>query len=280
MILDNGATPKDFLIDLTEKFITDMLISVTDSSRIVGSGFYSLYGTSSIRGVFYMQMNVQAQKIESTNFKEFSIDFIGKNLPQKEKMKTEAKEARGESQELFEYDLDNLVLRNDGGAVLTGEQYFVRTSSQQNYYNGMSNTGTLSYYYYNDIIVVNIDPSGKIDWTEKIPKSQVTTDEGYFSSYALCVLNKKLYFVFNDNPKNFSLKPGEKIRSFNPGDESVVSLVTIEKDGKLSRETLMNSKGGDGLLRPKVCEQIFPDGLIIYSEGKKFQRLGKITFAE
>ena len=101
--------------------------------------------------------------------------------------------------------MDQLILRNDGGALLIAEQYFVQEEYDRNqfydpyysnYYN--RNYNDIDYVYnYNDIIVVNIRPDGEIEWTARIPKRQVTTnDGGYYSSYAMSIVRSKIYFVF------------------------------------------------------------------------------------
>jgi len=78
--------------------------------------------------------------------------------------------------------------------------------------NGGTRTTTVYYYYYNDIIVININPGGETEWTKKIAKRQPSSnDGGFFSSYSLSIVKDKMYFVFNDSPKNLITSVKENI---------------------------------------------------------------------
>jgi hypothetical protein len=128
------------------------------------------------------------------SFNEFEIDFITQNMTEKLKKKTKKREAKGKDVELYQYDLDNIVLKDDGGAILVGEQFFIRVVTTTD---AQGNVRTTTHYYYNDIIVISINPKGEIDWTEKIAKRQHTiNDNGYFSSYAMAVNEDKINFIF------------------------------------------------------------------------------------
>jgi hypothetical protein len=94
-------------------------------------------------------------------------------------------------------------LRSDGGAILVAEQYYVQTVMPNNgysmspygynsmyynryyynspFYSGYNNRRPDYYYNYNDIIVVNIRPTGEIEWSARIPKLQESkNDQGLF----------------------------------------------------------------------------------------------------
>ena len=212
--------------------------------------------------------------------KDFGLDFITSNLKEKTAQKAKKKAAKGKNVELFEYDLDHLILREDGGAVLVGEQYYMRvTTSTTTTANGGTTTRTTYHYYYNDIIVVNIDPSGNIQWAEKIPKRQYArNDNGRYSSYAMAVVEDRMYFVFNDNPKNlFEATPG-KTYNMTLGSKSIVTLVEMNSDGRFSREALFTKQDAGVYTKPKLCEQIGDNELVIFGLRKKNQRFMKATF--
>jgi hypothetical protein len=188
-----------------------MQIAINDERDIICGGFYSEKGTFSIKGSYFLKIDGQTQEIKAKSFKEFGIDFITQHMTQRQEKKAKKKAAKGKNIELYEYDLDNIILRDDGGAYLIGEQFFVKVVTRTTTgSNGHTSTSTTTYYYFNDILVINMSPSGEIEWTEKIPKRQRTTnDGGFFSSYALSVVKDKLYFVFNDHPKNLFYKAGQ-----------------------------------------------------------------------
>ena len=124
-----------------------------------------------------------------------------------------------------------------------------------------------------------MSPDGKIEWSKKIAKKQVTrNDGGFFSSYALSIVKDKLYFVFNDNPKNLFYKGEGKLYNFNKSKESLVVLVTLDNEGNQTREALFSAKEADILTRPIVCEQISKNEMILFGQRKKTHRFARILF--
>ncbi len=144
---------------------------------------------------------------------------------------------------------------------------------------GGTTTSSTSQYYYNDIIVISISPDGSIDWNEKIPKKQVTVnDGGFYSSFAVSVVKDKLYFVFNDHPNNLFYKKQGKLSNFNKGPDSVMVLVELDSQGNQTREALYNAKKSGILTRPKVCEQISDNEMILFGQDNKIHRFARLTF--
>jgi hypothetical protein len=225
----------------------------------------------------------------------------------KEKAKKAARKGdKKRSAELYQYALDELVLRSDGGAVLIAEQYYVEQRNDYNdryydpyryggfgyrglrsrFYNpyyspyGYNNYRDNNYYYnYNDIIVVNIRPNGEIEWTARIPKQQVTSnDGGYFSSYAMSIVRDKFYFVYNDNYKNHDPKRKDnKWYNYN-GRNSVITLAEVSKDGAVRINPVYNNREAGITTRPKICKQIGRNQMLIYGEKGRKYRFGNLTF--
>ena len=274
----NGGRDSDTPVQVEGKFITDMQIAIDKDLNVLCGGFCSALGTFSIEGSFFLKLNSSSNEVVSESYKAFGIDFITQHMSKRNEKKAKKKDKKGKDVEMYQYDLDNIILKEDGGVMIIGEQYFVRTvTSTSTDANGATRTTTNYYYYYNDIIVISVAPNGDIDWTQKIPKIQITSnDGGFFSSYALSVVADKLYFVFNDNPKNLFYTGEGSIYNFNSGKESLVVLVTVDSDGVQKREALFSAREADILTRPKVCEQISGTEMIIFGQRKKSHRLGKM----
>ena len=280
---DKGENTKEYPILLEKKFLTDMKIAINLEGDIICGGFYSDNGTATIKGSYFLKIDESTKSIVFKSFKEFEIDFIIQNMTDKNKRKIQKRKEKGKDVELYEYDLADIVLKEDGGAVLIGEQHYVRevttTDSQGNI--------SISYhYYYNDIIVISIDPEGQIEWTEKITKKQRTVnDNGLFSSYALAIVGDQLNFIFNDNAKNLATSKMTKgkakgvVYDFTKRFKSSVAvLVQIDSDGRQVKEALFNAQEAELLIRPKVAEQISNQEMVIYGQKRRTERFGKITF--
>jgi hypothetical protein len=211
-----------------------MQFSFDNKGNIICGGFYSDKGTTTMKGAYFFTIDFTTKAIVKKSFKEFGVEFLTQNLTEREKEKVEKKLEKGKEVEEYAYKLDDLILREDGGLVLVGEQAYSVTTTHYSS-SGMSYKETR--YYYNDIVVVNISPEGEIEWGTKIPKRQMTTnDGGYFSSYLMVVLKDKLYFIFNDCPKNLNVQKEGKYCFFNAFNESVAVLVELDGAGNYSKE--------------------------------------------
>jgi len=211
--LDNGKKIKDYEINLEDKFITDITYTIAKNGDLICSGLYSENGTSSIKGAFYMTIDFDTRKVKNNSIKEFDEEFITQGWSDKAIAKAKKKEQKKDRAiEMYEYDLSDFVLRDDGGAVLLAEQYYVRVvTTTTTDANGNTTTRTTYHYYYKDVIVVNISPKGKIEWATKIDKYQHSVNDfGYYSSYVLQVDGDKLHLIYNERARNYFEKDERK----------------------------------------------------------------------
>lgn len=275
---NNGENKVDYEIKLEDKFITDISFSINDNGDIVAGGFYSKKGNFSVDGAYYLVLNGQTKEIKNSSFKEFDIDFITQGMTEREEKKARKKEEKGKDQELFEYDLHDLVKRSDGGIILIGEQFFIQATTV---FNGKTTT-TIYTYHYNNIIIVNIDNAGKIDWAQTISKRQVSSsDFGYYSSFALAVTDNKLRFIYNDSRENLKPKKQGYIKNYTFRDkDGIVTLATIDKDGKITLEALINDADIEVGIRPKVCNQINDNEILLFGEKRKKDQFAIVSFTQ
>lgn len=271
---------REYDVKLDGKFLNQMLITINLDHELICAGFYSNKGTAVADGSYYLKIDSETREIVVKNFKEFDIDFITQNMTDKEENKARKKEAKGKDVEIWAYDLDGSVMADDGSIFLVAEQYYVETKTTTTTTNGVPKTKITNYYHYNDIVVVRIDFMGNILWAEKIGKKQRTVnDEGFFSSYNLNVVGDKLYFVFNDHPDNEFLRENEdEYETFRGNKKSMIAIVEMDADGKHNRTTLVSAKEAGVMTRPKVCEQISSDEMILFGQRGKNQKFAIVTF--
>ena len=275
--VDNGAIANEYSASLTDKFLTDMQIGVRNNKDIVCAGFYSESGKTSIRGTFFLSIDANTKEIKTKSFKEFDIDFITQNMTEGQANKAKRKEEKGKEPELYQYDLDKLIVRSDGGAMLIGEQYYVKTVTSYTRTGNVSMPVTTYYYYYNDIIMVNINPDGNIAWATKIPKRQMSVnDGGFYSSYALAINKDKIYFIYNDSPDNLDYNGVGNIKTANVR-RQYVTVASVNAKGEVKR-TPLGAVNSEVIVRPKVCEQISYSEMILFGQRGKTQQFGKIVF--
>jgi hypothetical protein len=258
-----------------------MQIGISPKGNILCGGFYSDQGLYSINGSYFLVYDSDTKELLKESTKEFGIDFVTEGMTDRQEKKTKKKENKGKDAEMYEYDLDNFIMREDGGGVLVAEQYWVKvvtttsTDSQ-----GHTHTHTTYHYYFNNIIVISIDPDGEIEWTQKIIKTQHTVNEsGYYSSYAMAIVNDKLYFIFNDHPKNLLYTKGARVYSYNRK-HNMVSIVEIDGNGNKNKGILIAEDDLETISVPRISEQVSKDELILYSMKKKYNQFIKLKFKE
>lgn len=300
---------QEYKISLKDRFITDLTFRVADDGDLVFSGFYSDKSAKSVKGTCFFKISPQTKDMTSVSTREFDFDFLTENLSDKNKEKAKAAAMANNKEkeaELPSYSLDKLILRSDGGALLIAEQYFIEERYNNNfnrfgspysyyggwydpfyspfyspygYYNRFNNNRQADYYFnYNDIIVVNIRPDGEIDWAARIPKRQRSmNDGGINSSYAMSTIADKLYFIYNEDPRNLDPK-SKKIYTDEPDKYSVVVLAEVDKSGQVKRAPLFQNKEEGIVTRPKICRQIGRRDMAIYGEQGKNYRFGRLSF--
>jgi hypothetical protein len=285
-------------IELPNQYITDLTFRMADNGDLVCAGFYSDKGATSMKGTCYFRINPTTNQTILQNAQPFSFEFLTANLSAKSKEKARLAETNNDKSraaELYDYTLDKLILRSDGGAILVAEQYYLEERRQNNFndpynfygntlwryntfgYNNYNNTQSDYYYHYNDIVVVNIRPDGTLEWASRIPKRQTTAnDGGLYSSYAMSTVQDKLYFVYNDHPRNFD--PKRKNNSEYDGKMSIVAVAAINREGQVDVKPLFSDVNADVVTRPKACRQVGRREMTIYGERGKSYRFAALKF--
>ncbi|MCB0705374.1 MAG: hypothetical protein KDC34_08700 [Saprospiraceae bacterium] len=275
LVYEQGEqTARQVEIDPGDYFITDLTFRVNRNGDVICAGFYSLKDTYSIKGVCYFRLDAENYDVIQSDIEPFDFEFLTEFLSDRKAEK--ASRSPDEKLSLYQYGLDHLILRSDGGAILVAEQFYTRTVVNYDY-RGMTNTRV--FYYYNDMVVVNISPQGTIEWATRIPKRQVTSEDGgYYSSYSMAVVRDHLYFVFNDNPRNFEgdRSPNE-LHNFGTG-RSVIALADVSIEGELKIYPLQANSETNVISRPKMCKQTGSREMVIYGERNRLYRFAKLSF--
>lgn len=276
---NKGNTVKEYEISLqdNQKIITELTFRVNNKQELIIAGFYSEHAFDKAKGTCYLRIDTETQAILKKETKEFDFAFLTENMSKHQVNRAENARRKGNTRreaELYRFSLDDLILRSDGGSVLIAEQAYIEKETNSN----GRNISTRYHYYNNDIIVVNISPDGSIDWSSRIEKRQHTiNDSGYFSSYAMAITKNKLYFVYNENPKNLLENNYREPRSFN-GSWSVIALAEIDMKGEVEVYSIESNKKLGIISRPKVCAQVSKDKMAIYGEKKSKYRFGLLRF--
>ena len=269
---NESGTLSQYELDLgKDKFATDISYFI-ENGLLKICGFYSddLKRYSAV-GVFYLTINIDSKVVETKSFQPFKKEFIAGFIGERK---------AGKGRGLNNFDIKNILSNEDGGFTFIAEYYRYYQVCTTNA-NGQR---TCTYHYlYNDIIVANIDSKGIVDWVERVPKLQHTTnDGGYYSSYIVGVNNGNINIVFNDSPKNLAILKADpnasRIKNMAKAKKSVSVLVTVTPNGDVTRELLFTNKQSKTILRPKLHRQLAEDEIIVYATRGKLYKFGKLKF--
>lgn len=265
-----GYDTKSFDLSLDNDVIFDLKLAHSNQNEIIVAGFYSPDKKSGIKGAFYAALDIKEEKLIKQNKKEIAVELLKKGESKRTKKRIDKKQKKGKDLELFNYTIDDLILRDDGGVVMIAEKYYTYTTTTTD------SKGRIRYivhYVHGDILLTSINPTGKIEWVDKIQKLQNATTP-YFSSYALAVSGSRMYLIYNDNFKNYEeykreKKEGKRYDMNLSKKKGVVSIYEIEAEGYKRKEILFSNKELNGNAIPIQHHQISDNSLIIFVRSKK-----------
>jgi hypothetical protein len=198
--------------------------------------------------VFFTRISEQPGNPKISNQKEFSTADLALFETKKDKS--------GDEGLSNTFKFKDIILRDDGGAILIAEEEYLFTRSSQ--VNGYKTYTT--FIANNEICITSISPKGEIEWVRMIPKKEVSFNNGLEIGYALLKSTDSLYFLYNDDKDNLNNSLDTKAVPINILKDAVATLVTVSFDGKMSRNIAFNIKEfTKGLIFPRFCKQLSPN---------------------
>ena len=273
-----GQMPEVSTIPSGDRFLQDITMRMLDTGDIICVGFWGDKGSWKVRGAFFMRLDGDNMEVLHESFSQFDDGFITQYMNEKQ---AEGSGKKGDEIEWLECDLIGTVIRDDGGVFIIAEQYRIRVELKSHETASGSLTSSRTVHYYdNDILVINIDLKGDMEWATKIPKCQYTKNaDRRYSSYVLNVKNDNMYFVFNDNGQNLGLRAGDKVHQFDVLSKgAMITLATVDGDGKVHREAVLAPDQSAAILSPQECFQLEHDRVFINAKRKDEYRYGIVTF--
>ncbi len=278
--LQGGAVVRDYPIRPQGYEITHLTFRIGKAGDLVCSGFFARPGESRSRGACYFRVDPLSGEATGLSFDEFNFDFINEFMSdrRREEVKEETQAGDRRGPRLRAYRLKDLVLRTDGGGLLVAEQAYLDDFVTP------SIDGTLRvdyFYHFNDVVIINIQPGGAVEWAARIPKRQVTrNDNGRYSSYAMSIFRDRLFFIFNDNQYNFEgTQRRNKLYPFH-NRSPVLALTEVSKTGRLRTFPLYAGRSPGLRVRPSQCRQVGLREMLLYGESGRSFQLGRMRFQE
>lgn len=249
--LDKEGNDQEQIIPFHNYQSYDMSIQYDEiNQRLVAAGLYATEQTNLSNGIFYFNTDLQSPPIVQTS--PLEENFM-RSLTGKRKKKLMG---------VQNFDICQVVLRKDGGALLIAEQRFSYESTAA-FYEEERSTPQADYLYEN-ILVASIHPSGKVYWKDVLFKSQSSeNDQGRCSSFFTVMTNSNIRFVYNNNIS---------------WDTSIFEYV-INSQGEVQRNVVAHQERKSGLL-PQLSSglQVSAFEMLALSERDQKLRVLKINY--
>lgn len=157
------------------------------------------------------------------------------------------------------FEFLKVVPRSDGGLLCVAEQKEIATESDIIMVNGIPTSTSKNIYNFNDILVLNVNAQGSVEWSHVIHKNQTTVnDGGYFSSAVVFVSDNFIQLIYND-----------QIRS-----SGEVMQYTLYSNGKMMSRKLLKSELDYVVVIPLESTQVSSNKIIIpTSKNRRFALL-------
>ena len=247
---------RTYSVAMNEYLTYDVYFAIDNlNKRLVAGGLYSVENRGRAEGFFYLNVSPKSPGPPTITFHPFSDDFVATLL----------EKAKNKNKGVPEVNVQEVVLRRDGGILLIGElnKRFERRSGPGNSNYGRGGNPQIVDYYYDDLFVISLHPSGEAHWKNVLHKKQFSQDDdAVYSSYFLAKTPTALRLVFNDEIKY----------------ENTVSEYVIKGNGNFDRNAVMSTENQQLRLRFRDAVQIGANEIIIPSERRSRLKLVRVVF--
>ena len=245
---------------------------------VINSLFYAKK-RGNVEGIFTAVWDVDTKQMITQNFQ-----VIGDSV------RLVAKSNGGNKTALNDYFIRDVILKKDGGFILTAEDFYSQSQSspwnRYDYLYGYPSFSPYNYYmyspysygyydrypyynnynqqryYYNNVLVLNMDKSGKPDWVSVINKSQYDDQTDNFLSYVIMLNGGQLHFLFNSLER----------RTLLLGDQSVSG------SGQVTRNPPLKNLDRGYQFMPRYGKQVSATEIIIPCTYRNYICFAKIEF--
>ncbi|MCW3088699.1 MAG: hypothetical protein JWQ78_2085, partial [Sediminibacterium sp.] len=277
--LSDGFTGSD--LKVAGIYLDDIRIKTDNINKhYLITSFFSKARRGNIEGLYYTLWDKQQNKEILNATTVFSEEF------------REDAKGEGASKTAFnDYFLKNIILRKDGGFIIISESAY--TSSRGNtlnrwdylygspywspvdYYSwnspigyypwwrsSLNNANSLTRYFADNIAVISFEPSGKMEWSNVIRKSQYDDNTDNYIGYGVLNTGDQLHFIFNVQEKR----------------SMILSDQSISPSGQVDRNPTFKNldKGYDFM--PRHAKQVGSRVAIVPCQYRGFTCFAKVEF--
>ena len=232
------------------------------NGNLIFCGFYDEKGDpadAAANGFFYMRYDAPNGVLRQSSYTPFPTAFMSALT---------GRDANGMNNRLFTFNMRKMLLRLDGGALITAESVIkdkreVVTMSPSVMNTPYNTYRTVYTFSYNDIIAFSFNPDGTIDWHTVLRKKQLSEDDGgYNSSFAFLNEKDKIHFLYLDEISS----------------TAALNEYKLSSKGTSERMVLFGQEDKDLYLIPKLGKQVAPNEIVLPSVKSGAFRLVRVQY--
>jgi hypothetical protein len=221
---------KEIDLSLHNRYISKISMKMADNRWII-SGVFSNDKKFKTDGVFNLLLDSNMQ-VSSHVLHNFTIE------EQRNFNKTRSPNANKKG--IDDIQIKGIEVLANKDFVLIGEEF--RKELEETNDGRMTPGNYTEVYYYNDITLFWFDSTGLLKGNYSLPKMQVSVnDRGYYSSYTLGKKVDRLYFFYNDHPKNMVLNASiqRNVKPISGNRKMYLQGVQIDDQGHVRKEIVV-----------------------------------------
>ncbi len=245
-----------------------------------------------INSLYYAKKRGNVEGLYTAVWDKKSNTLIGENFAVlNDTIRSIAKTEGGSKYALNNFFIKDVILKRDGGFILAAEDhstqsrgnpwnrydylygypysyspYYLYSQSYSYYlYSGRPRNSFSSSqvrYYYDNIIILNLDNNGKIVWSNVVHKSQFDDETDNYLSYNTMLTGGQLHFIFNELERRTQL----------------INDQSISSDGNLTRYPPFRSLDRGYEFMPRYAKQVSSSQIIVPCTYRNYISFAKIEY--
>jgi hypothetical protein len=272
-------------LNLSGNLLDEIKLKIDNLNQhyIVNSLFYTKR-RGNVEGIYTAVWDINNKNLVSQQFQNLG-----------DSVRAVAKTNGNNKTALNDYFIRDIILKKDGGFILTAEDFYSQSRgtpwnrydylygypsfSPYNYY--MYSPYSYGYYpyggfggypfynsmgeqryYYNNILVLSMDKTGKPDWASVIQKSQYDDQTDNFLSYVIMLTGGQMHFLFNTLERRTQLLTDQ----------------SVSGSGKITRNPPLKGLDRGYQFMPRYGKQVSASQIIIPCIYRNYICFAKVEF--
>ncbi len=244
-----------------------------------------------INSLYYQNKRGNVEGLYTAVWDKNTNAFASQNFaPMNDSVRSMAKNDGGTKFALNNFFIRDVILKKDGGFILAAEDHSTQSRgnpwnrydylygypySYNSYYlyspsyywysgrpRGYYNNSSQVRYYFDNIIILNLDNTGKLVWSNVIHKSQFDDNTDNYLSYNTMLTGGQLHFVFNELERRTQL----------------INDQSVSADGKVTRYPPLRSLDRGYEFMPRYAKQVSSSQLIVPCTYRNYICFAKIEY--